>query len=75
MQKDDISCTLNAGQIQVVLQAGSGGSVVIAPMIAGDDKTWGFYTTGHGVSGVQCTECHDPRKKHIDYEARETTML
>lgn len=74
VQKDNITCTVNIGPIKVDPVAGSGGVVVIAPMIAGDDRTWGFYATGHGVSGVQCTECHDPKKKHIDYDRRTYNM-
>ncbi len=74
VQKDAINCGFDIGAIKIEPQAGSGDQVVIAPMIAGDDKTWGFYATGHGVSGVQCTECHDPRKKHIDYDRRTHNM-
>ncbi len=73
--KNNAQCQFNVGPIMVEPQGGSGGgTVVFAPMIAGDDKTWGFYATGHGVSGVQCTECHDPRKKHIDYNQRTFKM-
>ena len=71
---DGVWCTLVAGHIEIKANTGSGGSVVLAPMIAGDNETWGFYATGHGVGGVHCTECHDPRKKHIDYEHRTHEM-
>ncbi|MCK4875578.1 MAG: hypothetical protein KAS26_07005 [Sulfurimonas sp.] len=75
VSKRGVNCGLSVGAIRIEPQGGSGGgSVVFAPMIAGDDKTWGFYATGHGVSGVQCTECHDPRKKHIDYNQRTYDM-
>ncbi len=74
VQKDNITCAVNIGPIKIDPQAGSGGTVVIAPMITGDNKTWGYYATGHGVSGVLCTECHDTSKKHIDYDRRTYNM-
>ena len=75
VSKRNAQCQFSVGAIKIEPQGGSGGgAVVFAPMIAGDDKTWGFYATGHGVSGVQCTECHDPRKKHIDYVQRTFNM-
>ncbi len=44
---------------------------VDAPPVAGDDSTWGYYTSGHGRSGiVACTDCHDPQTPHIDGNAR-----
>ncbi|MDQ1338335.1 MAG: hypothetical protein QG617_1302 [Campylobacterota bacterium] len=74
VSKDLAGCAMGAGDIKVEPTGGSGASVVFAPMVAGDDKTWGFYATGHGVGGVQCTECHDPRKRHIDYNQRTHDM-
>lgn len=51
---------------------------VFAPGVVGDNVTYGFYISGHGAGSVSCTECHDPRKPHIDnknrtYEIDETT--
>ncbi len=49
----------------------SANEYALAPQIAGDDKTWGFYATGHGNAGVHCTECHDPTKtNHLDHNQR-----
>jgi len=39
VQKDAINCGFNIGAIKIEPQAGSGDKVVIAPMIAGDNKT------------------------------------
>ncbi|MBW1860437.1 MAG: hypothetical protein JRI70_10310 [Deltaproteobacteria bacterium] len=59
------------------------GSGVDAPMVAGDDSTFGFYATGHGKSviplrgtagwpteRIECLDCHDAGVAHIDGEAR-----
>ena len=47
---------------------------VIAPNIAGDDVSYGFYKTGHGkhVNGqaITCLACHDPGLMHVDGDAR-----
>jgi len=45
---------------------------VLAPAIAGDDITYGYYYSGHGrnLSGVQCTDCHDSSVNHLDGEPR-----
>ncbi|MCP4247454.1 MAG: hypothetical protein GY778_10440, partial [bacterium] len=44
---------------------------VSAPPVAGDDATWGYYTSGHGRSGIiACTDCHDATVAHIDGNAR-----
>ncbi len=43
---------------------------VAAPAVVGD-STFGFYSTGHGRSGlVDCTHCHDTAREHIDGVAR-----
>jgi len=42
-------------------------NAVSAPAVAGDDATWGYYTTGHGRSQmVACTDCHDLSAPHFD---------
>ena len=47
------------------------GSGIDAPKVGGDNSTWGFYATGHGAHGfVECLECHDAGKTHIDHEHR-----
>ncbi|UCC28730.1 MAG: hypothetical protein JSU86_11070, partial [Phycisphaerales bacterium] len=44
---------------------------VSAPPVAGDDSTWGYYSTGHGRGGgVVCGDCHDANAPHIDGVAR-----
>jgi hypothetical protein len=45
---------------------------IYAPNVIGDDaQTYGFYATGHGAHGfVECLECHDAGKTHIDHEHR-----
>jgi hypothetical protein len=48
-----------------------------APNVIGDNTTYGFYTTGHKFS---CLNCHDADQRHIDHEHRtyavdETTYL
>jgi predicted CXXCH cytochrome family protein len=38
-----------------------------APAVAGDDLSWGYFATGHGVGdAVTCTECHEPNSVHTD---------
>ncbi|MDY6952915.1 MAG: hypothetical protein SWE60_15505, partial [Thermodesulfobacteriota bacterium] len=50
-----------------------------APQVIGDNATWGFYATGHGMRGiVDCLDCHVAKRKHIDhiqrsFQADETT--
>jgi DNA-binding beta-propeller fold protein YncE len=39
---------------------------VSAPLIAGDNETWGYKLGGHGTGEVLCTECHDPTLPHTD---------
>ncbi len=39
---------------------------ISAPLIAGDNRTWGYNVTGHGPNHVLCTECHDPTLAHTD---------
>jgi hypothetical protein len=44
---------------------------IYAPNVIGDNSTYGFYATGHGAHGfVECLECHDAGKTHIDHEHR-----
>ncbi|UCH79881.1 MAG: SBBP repeat-containing protein, partial [Nitrospiraceae bacterium] len=44
------------------------GTGVSAGNITGDNATVGFYVTGHGNDpGVNCVQCHDASKKHIDH--------
>lgn len=74
VSKDLAGCFARMGNVKVEPSGGSGGAVVFAPMIAGDDTTWGYYATGHGKSNVHCTECHDVTKMHIDYNRRTHEM-
>jgi hypothetical protein len=49
------------------------GSGIKAPKVAGDNFTWGFYLSGHGkneMAKVECLDCHDAGKSHIDGEHR-----
>jgi hypothetical protein len=49
----------------------SGPPGVNAPKVIGDNTTYGYYATGHGAHGlVQCLDCHDASKTHIDHDAR-----
>jgi hypothetical protein len=50
----------------------SGGPATFAPNIAGDGSTYGFYVRGHGKNnnGIECLDCHDASKGHIDGEHR-----
>jgi hypothetical protein len=53
----------------------SGIQATYAPNVIGDNTTYGFYVTGHKIN---CLNCHDADKKHIDgehrtYEADEST--
>ena len=44
---------------------------IYAPNVIGDNATYGFYATGHGAQGlVECLDCHDAGKTHIDNERR-----
>ncbi len=38
-----------------------------APNVVGDGSTYGYYLTGHKID---CLECHDANKPHIDHEHR-----
>ena len=38
-----------------------------APNVIGDNSTYGFYVTGHKIN---CLNCHDAGKNHIDHEHR-----
>jgi hypothetical protein len=40
---------------------------VYAPNVIGDNSTYGFYVTGHKIN---CLNCHDASKNHIDHEHR-----
>jgi len=40
---------------------------VDAPNVTGDNSTYGFYVTGHNIN---CLECHDADKSHIDHSHR-----
>jgi len=45
------------------------GTGVNAKTVTGDNSTNGFYATGHGKGGlVQCTNCHDASRQHIDHQ-------
>lgn len=47
------------------------GSGVLAPDVAGDGGSYGYYYSGHGKNLViGCTACHDPATEHLDGEAR-----
>ena len=39
---------------------------VTAPAVAGDNMTWGFKISGHGMNHYLCTECHDANGSHTD---------
>jgi len=43
------------------------GSGSDAPNTIGDNSTYGFYKSGHGIG---CLSCHDSGKNHIDHEHR-----
>jgi hypothetical protein len=44
------------------------GSGVSARNALGDNATYGFYQTGHGVNvNIDCQQCHSPRMPHIDH--------
>jgi hypothetical protein len=46
-------------------------SSVRAPIVIGDNTTYGFYKTGHGRNAVvECLDCHDASKVHIDDDHR-----
>jgi hypothetical protein len=40
---------------------------IYAPNVIGDNTDYGFYVTGHKID---CFNCHDATKKHIDHEHR-----
>ncbi len=52
------------------------GAGITAPKVVGDDLDddqvldYGFYLGGHGTGGVECLDCHDASKTHIDGEHR-----
>ncbi len=47
------------------------GTGVLAPDVAGDSATYGYYYSGHGKDLlVKCTSCHNPRVRHLDGDAR-----
>ncbi|MHC4093152.1 MAG: hypothetical protein ACYSVY_23275, partial [Planctomycetota bacterium] len=39
---------------------------VTAPLVMGDNETWGYHVAGHGRNHVICTDCHDPTLPHTD---------
>jgi hypothetical protein len=47
------------------------GTGIYAPNVIGNNVDYGYYATGHGVHGfVECLDCHDADRPHIDGEAR-----
>ncbi len=42
---------------------------VEAPLVMGDNETWGYNISGLGKNHVICTDCHDPTLPHTDGES------
>ncbi len=52
------------------------GMTLYAPDVYGDNTTSGYYASGHGRSGaIDCTHCHDPASRHIDYQQTPITNM
>ncbi len=50
------------------------GSGILAPDVAGDSTAYGYYYSGHGKNlMVKCVNCHNPRLRHLDGNARTYT--
>jgi hypothetical protein len=63
---DDADAYVIADAIRVV-NFDNYGFGVYAPNVIGDNNTYGFYVTGHKIN---CLDCHDASKNHIDHEHR-----
>ena len=63
---DDADGYVIADAIRVV-DSDNYGLGVYAPNVVGDDSIYGFYVTGHKIN---CLNCHDAAKNHIDHEHR-----
>ncbi len=55
---------------QQSISAPNGAIFTYAPNVVGNNKTYGYWATGHGKSIDNCLECHDASKKHFDHEHR-----